>query len=182
MDFKKVRKEFKKYFWLFIILPVLGFSIAFAYNQNWQPSWQSTKIIYIVPSVKNDKDNIFLYGWPMNSGEFTDDLIAVLTADDKLKDGRIQKLGPSVLKVFSVSKNQKTAKDHTDMLISQIQKQIENLNAKTGLNFTTVDYGEVVTEKTSKEFYKINLIVGLLLGSIFATIIFYLLIYYKKVF
>ena len=176
MELKEVIKGLKKYFWLFVVFPVLGFIGAFIYNLNWTPTFETEKFIYIAPVV--DRNSSF--NWPINVQDFTDNLIAVLANDNNQSAFQIQKLGPSFLKVTITAKSEVESQKLNKVEISEIENHINNLNSQTSLNFKIIDFGQSTSLKYSMNFLKINLIAGILTGVVFGSIIFSLLLYFRK--
>lgn len=174
MEFKDFIKELKKYFWLFIITPVLGILIAYFYNFSWTPTYESSKLIIITPKIdKNDQR----YSWPVGASEFTDNLIGIVgnTSSEELRDLKnieIKKIGPSALILTALSKNKNLSLEKINNAKKTIDEQIKFYNEGVGFTFVSIDKGTFFKEKTSLNSPKINLIVGAILGFIFSAIIF----------
>ena len=176
MEIKEILRQAKKYFWIFIIFPVVGLLAAIIFNLNWKPTFQTTSNIYIAPIVEKEA----LFNWPIGVQDFSDNLIAALGVDGNLKSSKVQKLGPSFLKVTSSSKLETESQKINEETLGKIKSQIENIDSETGLNFTVINFGQNTSLKYSEYFWIINLVVGALVGVILGSMVFALLIYLKK--
>jgi len=175
MEIREILKEAKKYFWIFVIFPAVGLLAAIVFNLNWKPVYQTGSNIYIAPVVERGS----LAYWPISVQDFNDNLINVLEVDDNLKSTKVEKLGPSFLKVTSSSESEAESQKINERALREIKSQIENINSKTGLNFTIINFGQNTSLKYSTIFLKINIVVGALVGAIFSSMVFALLIYFK---